>query len=391
MDEIKKDIERAKILNDLLIEHGIETGCSTHTSYQQAATLIEEIKAAYMKEREADSAAAVADRRGSTQSGSSSPSTVDLEDEEDERLAWFASWFKDKPTIEDSINHVLTWRLSGGETCFIGDSNSLVLSPDFFAETLKYIKDSFPTLKRFTIYGRTKTAAKKDIKALIAFKEAGLDRIHFGLESGNDKVLHFMKKGVTAAEHTEGGLKAREAGLSCCIYVMLGLGGAQWSEEHAVDTAKVLNKIAPDYVRLRSLEIFPKTGLSTAVQGGGFAEASEEQVVKEIRIMVKNIEAECEIVSDSASNLLEVNGKLPYDRGKMLDVIDSYLSLSPREKLAFSLESRLRSFYGQYGGLTQDILQAVAPYFRGHGVDISHAQDHEVMNIIKLIRSKLMP
>lgn len=391
IEEIKEDVDRAKMINDLLIEYRIGTEYSASASYREAAHLIEKIRTVNMEEKQSEKPITVHDQNQSAKSDPSSPSQFGTEDEEDERLAWFASWFKDKPTVEDSIYHVLNWQLGGAQTCFLGDSNSLLLSPDFFTEALTYIKDTFPTLNRFTIYGRTKTAANKDIKDLRAFKDAGLHRVHFGLESGNDTVLRFMKKGVTATEHIQGCLKAKEAGLSCCVYVMPGLGGAQWSEEHAIDTAKVLTEITPDYIRLRSLEIFPKTDLSAAVLRGDFIEAPEEQVAKEIRIMVECIEAECEIVSDSASNLLNVNGTLPNGREKLIQVIDHYLSLSPREKLAFSLESRLQSFVGQYGGLTHDVLHAVAPYVTDHGIDISGAADHEIMNIIKLIRSKLMP
>jgi len=375
VEEVKKDVDRAKMIYTLLLEYGIGTGGSAQNSYQQAAALIEKIRMAKGEEKEDDR----------------SPTTRDGHREENEQLAWFSSWFKDKPAIEDSIYHLLSWQLGGRETCFLGDSNSLILSAEFFAEAVAYIQHAFPTLRRFTIYGRTKSAAKKTIKELQAFRQAGLHRIHFGLESGSDKVLDFMKKGVTAREHREGCFKAKEAGLSCCVYVMPGLGGASWSEEHAVETARVLTDSAPDYVRLRSLEVFPGTGLSQAVHRGDFLEASEEQVAREIRIMVEQIGSRCEIVSDSASNLLDVNGVLPRDREKMLAVIDEYLSLSPREKLAFSLEARLRSFIGQYGGMTQEVLRTVAPYITDHGIDISNTPDPEIINAIRFIRSRLMP
>lgn len=374
-EEVEQDVDRARMIHALLMEHGIGTDGSMRTSYEEAAGLIKKIQTAQGIEKENDQ----------------SPTTPAEHEQEDEQLAWFSSWFKDKPAIEDSIYHILNWQLGGGETCFLGDSNALIISPDFFTQAVAYIKKAFPQLKRFTIYGRTKSAAKKSVKNLKTSQEAGLHRIHFGLESGSDKVLAFMQKGVTADEHVEGCLKAKKAGLSCCVYVMPGLGGAEWSEEHACETARVLTDITPDYVRLRSLEVFAKTGLSTAVQRGDFCEASEEQVVREIRIMVERIDAPCEIVSDSASNLLAVNGRLPHDRTRMLAVIDQYLALSPRAKLAFSLESRLRSFIGQYGGMTQDILHAVAPYVKDHGINIADAPDHEVMRATRLIRSKLMP
>ena len=274
LDEVKRDVDRAKIISDLLSECGIGTSPSAHTGYQQVATLIEEIKSAHMDGKEARHIAAVPDQDPSTLSGHPSQSPADSDDQEDQRVAWFASWFKDEPAIEDAVYHVLNWQSGGGETCFLGDSNSLVLSSNFLTGALTYIRHAFPALRRFTVYGRTKTAAAKDMEALRAFKEAGLHRVHFGLESGNDKVLQFMEKGVTATEHVEGCLKTKQAGLSCCVYVMPGLGGAQWSEEHAMDTSQVLTQIAPDYVRLRSLEIFPKTGISAAVQRGDFVEFS---------------------------------------------------------------------------------------------------------------------
>jgi hypothetical protein len=378
IEEVKKDVDRAKMIHTLMMEYNIGAGGSAQNSYQEATALIEKILAAKGDEKKDDS----------------SPFTRDglrEEREEDEQQAWFSSWFKDKPTIEDSIFHLLSWQLRGGKTCFLGDSNSLILSLEFFAEAVAYLQQTFPTLTRFTIYGRTRSAAKKTIKELKAFRKAGLARVHFGLESGSDKVLGFMKKGVTAREHREGCLRTKEAGLSCCVYVMPGLGGATWSEEHAVETARVLTDIAPDYVRLRSLEVFPGTGLSQAVQEGDFPEASEEQVAREIRIMVEQIDAPCEMVSDSASNLLDVNGVLPHDRERMLAKIDEYLSLSPRAKLAFSLESRLRSFIGQYGGMTPELLRAVASYVTDQGIDISDAPDTEVIKAIRFIRSRLMP
>ena len=96
-------------------------------------------------------------------------------------------------------------------------------------------------------------------------------------------------------------------------------------------------------------------------------------------------------MSDSASNLLNVSGRLPHDRRNMLSVIDSYLSLSDREKLSFSLSSRLQSFMGQYGGVTPDILSALRPYLTDEGIATERMPEEEIGKVIRLIRSKLMP
>jgi len=320
------------------------------------------------------------------------PEEAQPQEDLDPRLAWFLTWFKEKPTVADSLNTVLSWRMGGGKTCFLGDADSLILKPAFFTETLGEIKRCFPTLNRFTVYGRTRTAARvRTLRDLVAFQKAGLDRIHFGVESGSDTVLRLMKKGVFREEHIEAGQKSKTAGLSCSVYVMPGLGGMKWSEEHAHDTADVLTRMAPDYVRIRSLQIFPQTPLDRAQNEGDFIPATEEQVVKEIRTLVDGIDSETEIVSDSASNLLNVNGRLPKDRTVMLTVIDQYLGLTRREKLEFSLKSRLQSFIGQYGALTSDILNELRPYVTGSSLNLSRFPDSEMKNTIRLIRSKLMP
>lgn len=375
IDEVREDIRRAKLINDLLQEHGIDNNTSIATDYRRAAKLSEEI----MLSRPGS---------GKNEKHMEAQPREDL----DPRLTWFLTWFKDKPTIEDSLNHILSWRISGGKTCFMGDADSLILKPDFLTEALKHIKTSFPSINRFTVYGRTKTAAcVRTLEDLKAFRKAGLNRIHFGVESGSNTVLKYIKKGVTREEHIEAGLKTKRAGLACSVYVMPGLGGMKWSEEHAHDTAYVLTRIAPDYVRIRSLEIFPQTPLDHARKAGDFIAATEEQVVREIRIMVDQIDSETEIVSDSASNLLNLNGRLPGDRPAMLGVIDQYLGFTQREKLKFSLKSRLQSFIGQYGALTPDILNEIGPYMKGNRLDMSRFPNSKMKGAITLIRSKLMP
>jgi hypothetical protein len=101
-------------------------------------------------------------------------------------------------------------------------------------------------------------------------------------------------------------------------------------------------------------------------------------VVREIRTIISETECETEIVSDSATNLLNINGRLPHDRGRMLQIIDSYLALSEREKIEFSLRSRIESFMGQYGGLSDDIYSMLEPYIRSGMLYIENADDEDI-------------
>lgn len=384
LDEIKKDVDHARVIYDLLNDLELEGSYpSEQDIYEEAEGLVEKINLVQ--------GVKVYDSAEQSFTSGSAHSVMRAENPEDERLEWFASWFKDAPTLEDSIFHVLTWRRHGGDTCFLGDANSLLLSSGFFAEAVRYIRDAFPSLRRFTVYGRTKSAAKRPSEDMMAFREAGLDRVHFGLESGSDRVLAIMKKGVTAREHVEGCRNAKMAGISCSVYVMPGLGGMAWSDEHGRETARVISEAEPDFVRLRTLEIFPRTGLSHALAHGEFIEASEEKVAEEIKILIENITCATTIVSDSAANLLDLHGTLPVDRDRLVGIIEAYLSLSPREKLIFSFSSRLQSFMGQYGRVPSDLLRELTPYLVDGMVDLSRASDEEIARITRLIRSKLMP
>jgi len=367
LEEVKEDVRRARMIDDMLGEREHE--------YYLLPGLIREV-------REAGGG-------GAEEEDFPAP---DIPENLDPRLEWFLSWFKEKPALPDSFAHVINWRKGGGRTCFLGDADSLVLKPEFLDGAVREVRRNFSTLDRFTAYGRTRSAARvRSREDLRAFAQAGLDRVHFGIESGSDTVLDFMQKGETKDDHIEGCIKARESGLSCSVYVMPGLGGTRWSEENAEETADVINRAAPDFVRIRSLQVFPQTPLEEAVKSGEFEEAGEERVVREIRTMVEKITVPTEIVSDSAANLLYINGKLPEARPGMLGEIDGYLDLPPRDKLLFSLRAGIRSFNGQYGALTDDILELFQPYLKGSRVDFDAISDGEMRACIDHIRGKLMP
>ena len=377
LDEVLRDIARAKALDDLMREQGIGSPKYTQSDYSKLPGLADEILQVAKK-----AGHDVQTRRAA----------AELSADVDPRLAWFFSWFNDQPSLQDSLAHVLTWRLAGGETCFLGDADGLILKPEFLATVVNEIKSRFPSIKRFTVYGRTRTAARqRSLADLRAMAAAGLNRVHFGVESGSDRVLAFMNKGESSAEHVEGCLKIKEAGLSCSVYIMPGLGGTELSEEHATETARVINAAAPDFVRLRTLEIFPQTPLEKALKDGEFEECPEEQIIRELRIMISGIHVKTELLSDSASNLLDLYGKLPEDRGRFLKIIDDYLALSDRNKRIFSFNARLQSFLGQYGGLPEDLYETLSPYLREEGIDMRSCPDDILENIIRAIRSRLMP
>ena len=241
---------------------------------------------------------------------------------------------------------IATWMFHGGRNVFLQDANSLVMKTPDMVEVLGFLKETFPRIERITTYARSKTIAKKSAEEIRALGEGGISRIHIGLETGHDPLLDLVRKGSTAAEHIEAGRRVKRSGISLSEYVILGLGGRQWWREHAIDTAKALNEIDPDFIRVRTLALVPGIPLYEAVERGEFELLDDEGVVAEERLLIENLDGiSSRFVSDHILNLLEeVEGKLPDEKGALLAVIDRFLSLPEEERLNWRLGRRAGAY-----------------------------------------------
>jgi hypothetical protein len=244
--------------------------------------------------------------------------------------------------FDDPMRHVAAWLYYGAQTVFLQDADTLIMKTDDLLEVLNCLRATFPTINRITSYCRSRTASHKSVEDLKRLREAGLTRVHIGLESGYDPLLEFMRKGVTAADHIEGGRRIVASGLSLCEFVMPGLGGSRWSREHATETAKVLNEINPDYIRPRTLLVRQGTALHDRMMKGEFQPLGEDEIIREIRFFLEHLSGiESRIVSDHVLNLLEeLEGKLPDDRDRMMGIIDRYLELPAEDRMIFRLGRR---------------------------------------------------
>ena len=263
-----------------------------------------------------------------------------------------------------SLVSVANWLNSGARTVFLQDANSLIMRTPELVEVIRYLKETFPSIERVTSYARSKTTAKKSPEEFKELHEAGLSRLHVGLESGYDEVLEDMQKGVTAEEHIKGGRRVVESGISLSEYVMPGLGGRRWSEPHALETARVLSQINPAFIRIRSLIVRRGTSLYDRLEAGEFEQLTEDEVVDEIGVFIENLDCDSYVASDQMSNLLwEIEGKLPEEKGAMLKAINEYKAMLPAERLNLRLERRLRSYLAVYGRLDQSVNEKVQEAF----------------------------
>lgn len=252
-------------------------------------------------------------------------------------------------SLPDSYRSVAYWLASGGETVFLQDANSIMLSTDSLVEILNHIRFRFPQVTRVTSYARASSLTSKSVDDFMRLRECGLSRLHVGMESGSDKVLEMIQKGAKAQHLIDGGRNAVAAGISVCLYVMPGIGGVALSNDHTRESARVINAINPKYVRFRSLYIRRSSELTDMEIRGEFQAPDEDSMVREIRDIIERLEGiNTTIVSDHILNLLEeVNGKLPEEKEKILSVIDRYLNMPEDDRLLFQL--------GRRGGALSDL------------------------------------
>jgi len=263
-----------------------------------------------------------------------------------------------------SFRNVAMWILGGGENIFLQDANSLVMKTEDLGQVLVTLKTAFPKVKRITSYARSLSLAKKKTLELVQLRQAGLSRLHVGLESGYDPVLKMMNKGETPEQHIKGGRQVVESGISLSEYVILGLGGRDLSVPHARETAKVLNEINPEYIRMRTLTVNNKVPLFVDIAANKFLRANDEEIIREERLFIENLNVTSSYISDHISNLLpELEGKLPGDKNKLLAVLDRFEALSGLNRANFLVGRRV----GMYKNL----------------VDMEDGQRYEVVEQIK--------
>jgi radical SAM superfamily enzyme YgiQ (UPF0313 family) len=210
-------------------------------------------------------------------------------------------------------------------TLFFPAGNTIAMPTDGLVHICGYAKALFPQLKRITTYGSSNYIYEKGLADLKRLKDSGLSRIHVGLESGDDEVLRRIKKGTTAAEQIQAGLWVLEAGIELSEYVILGIGGEERSREHVDETIRVLNAVNPDFIRLRTFLPKINTLLFHQIQRGRFRLRSAHGILRETKQIIEGLEVTSTIVSDHYTNYVNVCGKMPEDRNRMVQTIRNAL------------------------------------------------------------------
>ncbi len=245
-----------------------------------------------------------------------------------------------------AFHSALNWIRGGMTSIFLQDANSLIIKPDDLVEILKHLRKTFPQVERITSYARSRSVARINDKDMACIAEAGLNRIHIGMESASDEVLDIVRKGVDKKMHIIAGLKVKRAGIELSEYFMPGLGGEKYSRANALETAIAMNTINPDFIRIRTLVIPDNTELFKDYQSGAFTKIGDVKMAEEILLFLENLKGiTSTLKSDHIVNLFqEVEGRLPVDKERMTAPIRKFLTMEPGEQMIYMIGRRAGIF-----------------------------------------------
>lgn len=214
-----------------------------------------------------------------------------------------------------------------GRRVFLQDGDALVYPFSGLKQALQHLNQRFPGLERIAAYATAQDILRRSPDELRTLRDLKLGILYMGVETGHHEILNRVDKRVTYDQMVEAGKKAKDAGIILSVTVILGLGGVELSREHAMETARILTDIDPEYAGALTLTLVPDTPLYEQAQRGEFNPISPFQSLEELSIMIENASfTDCFFSSMHASNYLAVRGSLPGDRQRMLKELEDILA-----------------------------------------------------------------
>ncbi len=209
---------------------------------------------------------------------------------------------------------------------FLADGDALAAPLPDLLSLFSLLRSSFPRLQRTGMYANAKNILGKSVEELRQLREAGLGILYLGIESGDDELLVWMKKGATGAEMAEAGRRVKDAGIKLSVTVLLGIGGIDRSEEHARATGKLLSAIDPDYVGALTTMVVKGTPLYDLQQQGKFTLPSAFAMLSELAEMLEHTEMTRGLFfANHASNYLPIRVRMPSERDKTVEMIRKFV------------------------------------------------------------------
>lgn len=216
----------------------------------------------------------------------------------------------------------------GQKRVFLADGDAMCIPTDRLIELIRHIRNH--DVERVSSYATPRSILRKSATELKGLRGSGLDMVYMGVESGSEAVLESVKKGVSRAEIIHAGRKVKSCGIKLSVTIILGLGGRENTVQHALDTATILNEIQPDYIGALTLMVVKGCEL---YYNNDFKQLNDFEYLKELLMIIENLDVKSVFRSNHASNYLSVGGDLPDDKEKMIAVLRKFIDGSDINKL----------------------------------------------------------
>ncbi len=254
-------------------------------------------------------------------------------------LCTFCETYKGKKFRIKSVEEIREDILEAGryrniQRVFLCDGDALIIPQAKLTEIIRMIKSEIKGVERISTYGNAKSALKKTPEELAELCELGLNMVYLGVETGSEVLLRRIRKGVTVAQTIEAGRRIKKAGMLLSVTVILGLGGIERSTEHALETAKVLTAIDPDYVGALTLMLIPGTPIYDEYKSGQLPQPDQFGYLTELSMIISHADfTDCFFTANHASNYLPIRAGLPQDKEHVIELINRIISGADKSML----------------------------------------------------------
>lgn len=220
----------------------------------------------------------------------------------------------------------------GVKKIFLADGNAFVLSANKLIPVLDEINNQFGKLQRISSYALPKDISSKTGNELKELRELGLKLLYIGIETGDDELLKLINKGETCNSTIDGILKAHEAGIDTSIMIINGLGGKNYSKQHAINSAKIINQVNPKFLSTLTLSLPYGEEHFQNRFNGEFIQQSIVELFEELKLFIENLNVENVIYrSDHVSNNLVLKGVLSRDKDELIEQLNTAIKLTPKD------------------------------------------------------------
>jgi len=210
---------------------------------------------------------------------------------------------------------------------FLADGDVMAFGFAELRGILVELNELFPRLARVSVYANGSSIAAKTDDQLRELRDLKLHTLYMGLESGDEEILRRVRKRETAAAMCTAAVRATTCGLRMSVMILIGLGGQERTDDHARETARVLNDMQPRLLSALRFIPVPNTELYQEIMAGRFDLLTEREAVSELRALVANLQLSGTVFrANHRSNVVPLEARFPRDRERLVAELDGLLA-----------------------------------------------------------------